>query len=74
MPKKRYTEEQIVHALKQAGSGEKAGGLCRKLGISEQTFYRYIISNPDLFSSDHPILKRLVGRFVFQLNHVKTSP
>jgi len=38
--KSRFTEEQIVHALRQAEVGTPAVEVCRKLGVSEQTFYR----------------------------------
>jgi putative transposase len=41
MPRRGHTEEQILQALRQAGSGEKAAEMCRKLGISEQTFYTW---------------------------------
>lgn len=41
MKKKRYTEEQISFALKQAEYGTPVEEVCRKLGISEQTFYRW---------------------------------
>jgi len=41
MKPKRYSEEQIVYALRQAESGEKVGDICRKLGVSEQTFYAW---------------------------------
>jgi putative transposase len=39
MPKKGDTEEQIIAALKQQESGEKTSDICRKLGISQATFY-----------------------------------
>ena len=39
MPRRGHTEEQILQALRQAEGGEKAAEICRKLGISEQTFY-----------------------------------
>ena len=39
MPKKGHTEEQIIAALKQNEGGEKAADICRKLGISQATFY-----------------------------------
>jgi putative transposase len=39
--KKRFTEEQIVHALRQVEAGEVATEVCRKMGVSEQTFYRW---------------------------------
>ena len=41
MPRKGHSEEQIVFALKQAGNGAKIPDICRKLGISDQTFYRW---------------------------------
>ena len=39
--KKRYTEEQIAFALRQAEAGTRVGEICRKMGVSEQTFYRW---------------------------------
>jgi putative transposase len=41
MPRKGHTEEQILQAIRQTESGEKAAEICRKLGISEQTFYTW---------------------------------
>ncbi len=37
--KKRYTEEQIAYALKQHETGVSVTEICRKLGVSEQSFY-----------------------------------
>jgi putative transposase len=37
----RYTEEQIAFALRQAEGGTSVGEVCRKMGISENTFYRW---------------------------------
>jgi len=39
MRKSRFSVEQIVYALKQAEMGVAVAEVCRKLGISEQTFY-----------------------------------
>ena len=39
--KKRYTEEQIVRALRQAEGGMPVGEICRRLGVAEPTFYRW---------------------------------
>ena len=39
MKRKRYSEEQIIYALKQAESGVKITDICRKLGVSTNTFY-----------------------------------
>ena len=41
MKRKRYTEEQIAFALRQAESGTPISEIVRKMGISEQTFYRW---------------------------------
>jgi putative transposase len=41
MPKKGHTEEQIVAVLRQADAGEKVSDLCRKVGISEATYYAW---------------------------------
>lgn len=41
MKKTRYTEEQIAFALKQDETGTRVGGVCRKMGISEATFYNW---------------------------------
>jgi len=39
--KKRFTEAQIAFALRQADSGVSVQEIIRKLGVSEQTFYRW---------------------------------
>ena len=39
--KKRFSEKQIAFALRQAESGIPVGEICRKMGITEQTFYRW---------------------------------
>ena len=45
MPKKRYPAEQIIRHLREAevelAKGQTRGGVCRKLGITEQTYYRW---------------------------------
>ena len=41
MRQSRFTEEQIVAILNQAGNGISTADLTRKLGISEATFYRW---------------------------------
>ncbi len=45
MPKKRHTAEQIITTLRQAevelGRGQTVAEVCRKLGTTEQTYYRW---------------------------------
>ena len=41
MKKKQYTEEQIAFALRQADTGTPVAEVIRRMGISEQTFYRW---------------------------------
>ena len=41
MKRKRFSEEQIAFALRQADSGTTIDEICRKMGISEPTFYRW---------------------------------
>ena len=39
--KKRYTEEQIIRAIKQHEAGSKVDDLFRDMGISQGTFYNW---------------------------------
>lgn len=41
MPRKRFTNEQIAFALRQSESGTTVEEICRKMGVSEPTFYRW---------------------------------
>ncbi len=41
MKRKRFSVEQIVAVVKQAELGTPVGDLIRKVGITEQTFYRW---------------------------------
>ena len=41
MRKSRFTEQQISYALKQAETGTPVAEVIRKMGITEQTFYRW---------------------------------
>ncbi len=45
MGRKRYTPEQIIGKLREAevllGKGQTVGQACRKLGVTEQTYYRW---------------------------------
>jgi putative transposase len=39
--KKRYTDEQIIKAIKEHEAGAKVEDICRDLGISNGTFYNW---------------------------------
>ena len=39
--KKRYTEEQIIRAIKRNEAGEKVEDICRGMGISTGTLYNW---------------------------------
>ena len=39
--KKTFTNEQIIYTLRQVEGGTSVAEVCRKTGITEQTFYRW---------------------------------
>ena len=39
--KKRYSEEQIIKALKEDEAGAKVEDICRRLGVSNGTLYNW---------------------------------
>ncbi len=41
MKKSRFTEEQIIKAIKRQEAGEKTEAVCRDIGISPATFYKW---------------------------------
>ena len=41
MKRKRYGEAQVVFALRQAEEGTSVTEICRKMGVTEATFYRW---------------------------------
>jgi putative transposase len=45
MPQKRFTAEQIISKLRAAeveqSRGQKTPQICKQLGVSEQTYYRW---------------------------------
>lgn len=56
---KRFTEEQIIAVLKEAEAGAKTPDLCRRHGVSEQTFYRWKARYGGLEVSDLRRLRQL---------------
>lgn len=57
--KSQFSEEQIIRALKEVDAGAKAGEVCRRLGVSEQTFYRWKAKYGGMEVSDARKLKTL---------------
>ena len=41
MKRKRYADEQVAFALRQAEAGMPVAEVCRKMGVSEATFFRW---------------------------------
>ncbi len=59
MKRKRFSVEQIVAVVKQAEHGMPVGDLIRKVGITEQTFYRWKKQYKGLESEQVRELKQL---------------
>ena len=57
--KKRYSDEQIIKALKQHEAGAKVEDLCRSLGISTGTFYNWRSKYGGLEVSDAKRLREM---------------
>jgi putative transposase len=41
MKAKKYSEEQIIGALQEVDKGSKVEDVCRRMGVSKVTFYRW---------------------------------
>lgn len=71
MKRSKFTEEQVIYALRHVESGTPIGDLCRQYGIAEQTVYawkkKYVyLGVGDLcrlrqLDEEHSRLKRLVA-------------
>jgi len=59
MKKVRYSEEQIIGILKEAEAGIAVSELCRKYGVSDQTYYNWKAKYGGMTVSDAKKLKQL---------------
>lgn len=59
MKRTRFTETQIVNAIKEHEGGRKVEDLCRELDISRQTFYRWQSKYEGMEASDVKRMKEL---------------
>ena len=57
MKKSRFTEEQIISILRVQEAGSATAEVCRRHGISEQTFYRWKARYGGMTPSDAQKLK-----------------
>jgi len=57
--KKRFTESQIVAAIKKQEAGIAVKDICRELGISEPTFYNWKSKYGGMEASDVARMKEL---------------
>jgi putative transposase len=81
MARRRYTEEQIVAILKEAAAGAKTDDLCRKYGVSPNTFYNWRtkfagMTVPDIkrmraLEEENLKLKKKVAELTLDIDNVK---
>jgi putative transposase len=81
--KSRFTDEQIAFALKQARTETRIDEICRKMGISDATFYKWRQNYGGLGPSelrklkqleeDNSKLKRIVADFSLDKAMLQTS-
>lgn len=61
MRKSKFTPERILQALRQEESGTAVVDICRMLGVTETTFYRWKKQYTGLDVSELRELKQLRG-------------
>ena len=59
MKRSKFSEQQIAFILRQAEEGVSVGEVCRKVGISEQTYYRWRKRYGGMMPSEMKRLKQL---------------
>jgi putative transposase len=59
MKRSQYTDQQVAFALQQAEAGTSVPEVCRKMGISEATFYRWKQKYGGLMPSEVQRLRHL---------------
>lgn len=59
MKRKRFSVEQITSVLQQVTGGVAVGDVCRRVGISEQTFYRWKKTYGGMLPSEARELRQL---------------
>jgi putative transposase len=55
----RFSEEQIIHILKEQEGGARTADVCRRHGIAESTFYKWKAKYGGMDVSDARRLKTL---------------
>lgn len=59
MKRSRFSEEQIVGLLREVDAGAKVGEVCRRVGVSRQTYQRWRTKFGNLEVSEARRLKQL---------------
>ena len=82
MPKSRFTESQIVAALKQVESGRKVRDVCHELHVSATTYYAWRTRYGGMDASgvqrlrdieaEHGKLKRMYAELAMENHTLKT--